>query len=176
LGWDSGFDDNGDTFLGGMSLGLTDDLTVTYATTFGRIAESWGGTVPQSVSGYMHSIVADYAVTDSLNYIFQSDLRNTELADGSLFNDTIGVNQYLIKTINDCWGVGARFEWWNTESTGAAGDSDVYALTVGVNHRPHANVIIRPEIRWDWDEDQVAGLQNGDSSQTTFGIDSIFTF
>ena len=60
-------------------------------------------------------------------------------------------------------------------------DSDIYALTLGVNYRPHGNVIVRPEIRWDWNDDQVqvAGsdlLENGDDNQTTFGIDTIFTF
>lgn len=174
LGWDSGFDDNGDAWLGGASLGLTDDLTVTYASTIGRFGEAaFNGTE----TGYMHSIVADYALSDSLNYVFQTDLLDTEDQTGALARETIGINQYLIKQINDCWGVGARFEWWNTENAAlAAGDHDVYALTLGVNHRPHANVIVRPEIRWDWDNDQIAGLENGDDDQTTFGIDTIFTF
>ena len=44
-----------------------------------------------------------------------------------------------------------------------------------VNHRPHANVIVRPEIRWDWDDDRIAGLENNDDDQTTFGIDTILT-
>ena len=50
------------------------------------------------------------------------------------------------------------------------------ALTLGVNHKPHANVTIRPEIRWDWDDDLIAGLEDGDDDQFTFGIDSIFLF
>ena len=174
-GWDSGFEDNGDAFLGGLSLGLTDDLTLIYATTFGRLNASPGAVE----SGYMHSIVADYAVTDSLQYIFQSDLLSTEDAAGATQRETFGINQYLIKTLSDCWALGARFEYYNHEGvfTGqAAGvDSDTYALTFGVNHRPHANVTIRPEVRFDWDDDNVVGLEDG-TEQTTFGIDTIFTF
>lgn len=175
LGWDSGFDDNGDAFLGGFSLGLTDDLTVIYATTIGKFGALPLGTPEQ---GYMHSIVADYAVTDSLQYIIQSDLLSTEDAAGNSARETFGINQYLIKTINDCWAVGGRFEWYQNDGVFAANDgnnSDIYALTLGVNYKPHANVTVRPEIRFDWDDDQVAGLEDGED-QTTFGIDTIFTF
>ncbi len=178
LGWDSGFDDNGDAFLGGISLGLTDDLTLTYATIAGRFAEPWSGAVPQAVSGYQHSIVADYAVTDSLQYIIQNDVLATDFADGTTARDTVGINQYLIKTINDCWAVGTRFEWWQVNDPGLTGNNannDVYELTMGVNYRPHANLIVRPEIRWDWD-DSGTFLENGDTRQTTFGVDTILTF
>lgn len=181
MGWDSGFDDNGDAFLGGISLGLTDDITLTYATTAGRFAEPWTGAVASAISGYQHSIVADYDLNDSLKYVFQNDVLETDFADGTNARDTVGINQYLLKTINDCWGVGARFEWWNIQEGAAVGSSDLYALTLGVNYRPHANVIVRPEVRWDWNDDQIAVggspvLENGDDSQTTFGIDTILTF
>ncbi|TWU56070.1 outer membrane beta-barrel protein [Rubripirellula reticaptiva] len=170
-GWDSGFNDNGDAFLGGFSAGLTDDLTLIYTTTFGRFGEARYGADER---GYMHSIIADYAVSDSVQYIFQSDYLDTEDVAGDTVRETFGINQYLIKTLNDCWAVGGRFEWWNADL--AAGNaSDVYALTLGANYKPHANVMVRPEIRWDWDDDQIAGLEDG-SDQTTFGIDTIFTF
>ena len=179
LGWDSGFDDNGDSFLGGFSAALTDSLTLTYATVAGRFGEARFNGVEQ---GYMHSIVADIALTDSVQYIIQSDLLDSENADGRTVRDTFGINQYLIKTINDCWAVGGRFEWWNNENfddtLSRTVDGDVYALTLGINHRPHANVIVRPEIRWDWDsgDDLVAGLEDGDDDQFTFGVDTILTF
>ena len=178
LGIDSGFDDNGDSFLGGISLALTDDLTFTYATSAGRLIEPWSGvTAPinLAITGYQHSIVADYQVTDSLNYVFQSDVLESDFSDGTNARDTVGINQYLIKTINDCWGVGGRFEWWNVE-TGPAADQDLYALTLGVNYRPHANVIMRPEVRFDWDDDGFGALENGDDDQTTFAFDTIITF
>ncbi len=173
LGWDSAFDDNGDCFLGGASLVLTRDLTVTYASTGGRFFEAWTSGVEK---GYMQSIVASYAITDDLQYIFQSDYLDTEDASGNNVRDTYGINQYLLKTISDCWGVGARFEWWSAKNAPAVSRSDVFDLTLGVHYRPHANVLIRPEVRWDWDKDRIAGLQNNASSQTTFGIDTIFEF
>ncbi|MEM9827669.1 MAG: porin [Planctomycetota bacterium] len=180
LGWDSGFEDNGDAFLGGISLGLTDDLTVTYATIGGRFNAANTGRVIDGVvnngrNGYMHSIVADYALTDSVQYIFQSDYLDTEDNDGAGVADSIGINQYLIKTINDCWAVGGRFEWYNSEGifTDFGTEADIYALTLGVNYRQSANLIVRPEIRWDWDDDLVA---LDEDNQFTFGVDSILTF
>ncbi|MEM6472529.1 MAG: porin [Planctomycetota bacterium] len=174
LGWDSGFEDNGDSFLGGLSLGLSDDLTLTYATVGGRFADGPAGTIEQ---GYMHSIVADYAVSDNLQYILQSDVLSSEDTAGTTVRESFGVNQYLIYTLSDCWAAGARFEWYNQEGvfSPVGQDDDIYALTLGVNYRPHANLIVRPEIRWDWDDAQVAGLDEGDD-QTTFGIDTIFLF
>ena len=178
FGWDSGFNDNGDSFLGGASAALSDTLTLTYATTIGRFGEARFNDVAER--GYMHSIVADIALSDDLQYIFQSDLLDSEDATGATVRDTFGINQYLIKTINDCWAVGGRFEWWSSDSAtdvnGNTVDGDVFALTLGVNHKPHANVTIRPEIRWDWDDDLIAGLEDGDDDQFTFGIDSIFLF
>ncbi|MEM6469057.1 MAG: porin [Planctomycetota bacterium] len=174
FGWDSGFEDNGDAFLGGVSLALSEDVSLTYATVGGRFADGPNGT---SAQGYMHSIVADVAVTDSLQYIFQSDYLDTEDAMSNGVANTIGINQYLIYTLSDCLAAGARFEWYNQEGIYSAfgNETDIYALTLGVNVKPHANLIVRPEIRFDWDDDQVAGLDEGDE-QTTFGIDTIFLF
>ena len=173
FGWDSGFEDNGDAFLGGLSVALSDDLTVTYATVAGRFADDRITTE----QGYMHSIVADLALTDNLQYIFQSDYLDTEDYTGATVRESFGINNYLIYTLNDCWATGARFEWYNQEGvfSPVGQDDDIYALTFGVNYKPHANVIVRPEIRFDWDDAQVAGLDEGED-QTTFGIDTIFLF
>ncbi len=180
LGWDSGFDNNGDAWLGGISLGLTDDFTLTYASVAGRFAEPWPGTVPQAVTGYMQSIVADYAVTDDLNYIFQCDLLTSDFVDDTNARDSFAINQYLIKQINDCWAVGARFEWYSIKDGAATEYSDIFDLTLGVNYKPHANVVVRPEIRWDWNQDldPIAILDNNPfrKNQATFAVDGIFTF
>ena len=173
LGWDSGFDDNGDSFLGGVSLGLTDSFTVTYATVAGRFDDRDGNVE----TGYMHSLIGDWNVTDNLEYIIQNDVLNSEDAAGGIARQTVGINQYLIYTCSDCWAVGGRFEWYNQDNVYTA-DGDIYQLTVGLNYKPHANLLIRPEVRGDWDNTTTrtaAGLEDGES-QTTFGIDTIFLF
>ncbi|MCM2371159.1 outer membrane beta-barrel protein [Aporhodopirellula aestuarii] len=189
LGWDSGFEDNGDAYLGGFSLGLTDNVNMTYATTMGRFGETKAGAGTRE-DGYMHSLVFDVTLSDRLQYIFQNDILETEDVAGNTQRSTAGINQYLLYSINDCLGIGSRFEWWHVdgESQGFGGvpgatDADVYALTFGLNYKPHSNVIMRPEIRWDWVDTDAAtlaastvALEDRDDNQFTFGMDTIFLF
>ena len=62
---------------------------------------------------------------------------------------------------------------------GAAGD--YYNCTAGINWRPHANILLRPELRMDWyDGNALAGglpFDGGqEDQQLSGGFDAIFTF
>lgn len=185
LGWDGGFDDNGDAFLGGISRGVSDDLTLTYATIMGRFGERRFNDIAER--GYMHSLVADYSVTDKLQYIIQNDILDSKDGTGARARSSFGINQYLIYTLSDRVAVGSRFEWWNIDPPGFdgldEGRADIYALTTGINYRPHANLIIRPEVRYDWARGTTSenaannlGLFESGRDQFTFGMDTIFLF
>lgn len=154
LGWDTGYDQfgNGSNFLGGASLALSEDTTLTYITTIGDFGARGTG-------GYGHSIVLDMSLTDDLNYIVQSDFVETDTPGDRQY----GLNQYLIYNINDSVGVGGRVEWWNT------GGVSVYDATVGLNIKASDNLIFRPEVRQDWSP----GFGIAD---TFFGMDAILTF
>lgn len=157
-GWDTGFDrvNGGSSALGGFSTALGDEVTFTYITTFGNFGARGGG-----ASGYSHSIVVDTALSDNLNYVIQSDLLDIGVGAGST---QVGVNQYMIRTISDTIGVGVRSEWW--KNNGAS----QFAVTGGVNIKPADNLIIRPEIRYDWQ------LPTASGEQFIFGMDAILTF
>ena len=193
MGWDSGFEDNGDAILGGSSLDLTCDINVTG--TF--IAGTFGSTGSNRENGFMGSLVTSVQLTEPLSYVLQIDYLDTEDPFGNTFRQTFDVNQYLFREINDFVSIGGRFEWYNIdgESTGLAGpnavplvnvpsDTNIYALTGGLNLTPHPNVRIRPEIRYDTffaDSVNLAAadttiLDAGDDNQTTFGIDTIITY
>ncbi len=200
MGWDSGFEDNGDAILAGGSVQLTDDINVTSTLVTGRFNDAnanrvfANGSIGGTESGFMQSNVASVQLTKKTRYIFQTDILDTEDASDAAVRKTFGINQYLIKEVSDCLGLGARFEWWNVDSASQGfygnnvpamqGDFDVFALTLGTNIRPHANVVFRPEIRWDWVDGNrndlaVAGielLEDNAKRQTTFGIDTIITF
>jgi hypothetical protein len=109
-------------------------------------------------------MVLDATLTSRLNYVLQSDLVSVRDTN----EETGGVNQYLFYTLNDCLALGLRFEWLKDDLLGA-GRGDAYALTGGVNYRPHANVMLRPEVRYDRSDDDVY-------DQTVFGMDAIVTF
>jgi len=153
-GWDTGFErvNNGSSFLGGFAYSWGDAYTLSYILTGGNFGA-------RGDDAYSHSIVFDVQLSDNLNYVIQSDL----LSIGSTGEDDIGINQYLFYTLNECWAVGTRAEWWRDE--GVSNNE----VTFGLNYKPHTNVVVRPEVRHDW-------IPANGFSQTTLGIDAIFTF
>lgn len=185
-GWDTGFDafsdgdgSDGSALLGGAGVGLNDITTVTYIFLVGDM-----GTRGE---GYNHSVVIDNALTDKLNYVFQTDL-NEFNAPGGL-NHAIGVNNFLIYSLNDQLGIGGRAEWWKAKiDNDAINDGSVYQVTGGLNYKPMANLVIRPEVRYQWgQEDIINGLAGavsnsgptgkpGVDEQAIFGVDAILTF
>ena len=168
-GWDTGFDQfgGGSNFLGGFSYAPIEEVSATYITTAGNLG--WIG------KGYTHSIVVDTTPIEGLNYVLQSDY--VSVTDYS----TIGINHYLMYWIWDEVGVGTRFEWWKPQYAGE-GAASYYNATIGTHLKPLPNLIVRPELRWQWspaadnnDARNVAGLPvYGDD--VIFGMDVIFTF
>ncbi|MEM1305565.1 MAG: outer membrane beta-barrel protein, partial [Planctomycetota bacterium] len=101
LGWDTGFDQSngGSSFLGGFSTNLSENVAFTYIATAGNFGARSGGE-----GGYSHSLVFDVALSDSLNYVLQSDLVAID-NPGIGANDQVGINQYLFYTLSDCVAV-----------------------------------------------------------------------
>ncbi len=78
-----------------------------------------------------------------------------------------GLTNYLFYTINPCWSLGLRYEWF-ADDDGARIDHRNAAggppkgmfyngvpyhwngLTLGVNWTPHRNITLRSELRGDW--------------------------
>lgn len=165
-GWDTGFDDfndgdnsDGSNFLGGVKLQATDDISLIYALTAGDLGVRG--------EGYSHSVVVDYQITEKINYVFQTDLVETNTGPG---NHSWSWNNYLFYTINDTFKAGMRMEWWKVSGR------TMSAFTAGVNIRPTKNFVIRPEIRWqtgDTDNDELffgPGLQRGGRTVGGFGL------
>jgi len=98
------------------------------------------------------------------------------------------------------WKAGLRVEWLqDTDGTRVAGvgnwigsnrgwtgkpgfAGDFYEVTLGLNYRPHANFVLRPELRWDWYDgsrniDQQLPFNDGlNASQFTAALDMVVTF
>jgi Putative beta-barrel porin-2, OmpL-like. bbp2 len=117
----------------------------------------------------------DVNITEKWNYVLQSDLVSFDTGAGQ--NDEYGINQYLFYTVNDEIKLGSRVEWWSSDagfnhggqSPVAGGQHSYYEATFGVNYKPIANLIVRPEYRHDW-------FPHGQYEQDIFGIDAILTF
>lgn len=185
-GWDSGFNNanNANMFIGGVTLTSEEGRdSLAWALTAGDFGSGTAGLNTQG-NLYMQSLVYKHKFQSDWQYILQSDLAsNTNIPGDS--TTWYGVNQYLIKELNCCWSVGARFEWFRdqdgvrvVDSNGAGGFAgDFWAATFGVNWKPHTNVTVRPEVRYDWYTGAGNPYANATADeQFTFGVDGIVTF
>ncbi len=111
-----------------------------------------------------------------------------------------GFTNYLLYDINDCWGAGFRYEYFEdlngavVPGVGLGGfppglapapiavlGSKYNDLTLGLNWKPNKNVTMRSEVRWDWAENAgVAGSKpyaDGNASgQFLWGNDVVVRF
>ena len=169
--WDTAFDNpnDGNHFLGGISVPLLDSVSMTYAVIGGQDRAL-------NTDTYMHSIVVDAELTEKLEYVLQSDYGSST---GATVAQWYGVNNYLFYTINDCWKLGTRMEWFrDDDGTRLASAGDYWGLTWGVNWSPTANLKVRPELRYDWYDGPGAGPFDGGNAndQLSGGFDLIVTF
>lgn len=170
MGWDSGFEDNGDAFLGGYSYDLSDAINVTNQYVIGRFGAD--------EVGFMSSSIVTTTLSDSLTHVLWVDLLDTDGTGRTVERETFDVNNYLLINLSDQLVWGNRLEWYNVDKGVygvTAGRSDIYAFTTGLNYAASSNLMFRPELRWDWDKDGVVGNELG-QSQTTVGTDMILTF
>ena len=147
LGWDTGFDqlNQGNNYLGGFAYTLTEGATFTYIVTYGNLGWRDGG----DDNSYAHSCVLVADLTDSIQYVGQSDLLDTS-NPGVSEADSFGINQYLYYTMNDVVKLGGRVEWWKADGI------SLYEMAYGVNIKPLSNLTFRPEMRYNWCPSDVA--------------------
>jgi hypothetical protein len=155
--WDTGFNRFNDSlnYIGGFAYKPCGPIQLTSIASvgdFGRREDGW-----------TQDTYLDVMLTDKLNYIGSWTFENSDTAH------QFSVANYLIYRVNDCLGLGSRFEWF--KSTIYTGSSDsTYSWTSGINFRRNANIVVRPELRVDWGEGAV------DPGQPIFASDMIITF
>ena len=175
---------------------------ITYAPSHGRytvflsgiVGKEDGIAVPLQGTRALYSLVFTYNFSDKLQYVLQHDNGHQEnFANTGTDAEWYGVNQYLFYTINECWKFGGLAEWfrmtmaalvWVTApirlngSGLPAGDfaGNYYELALGANWTPHANLVVRPELRWDWSDSTIATPYVGKDSQFIAAVDAIIHF
>lgn len=186
-GWDEGFGDRnrGSMFLGGLSLQLSEKATLAWYVSTGTFGTGEAFVGAPSGNLYYDCFIFTYKLTDKWTYVLEHDLGtnyNVDPASG-VDNQWYEVNNYLLYKVNDCLSYGGRIEWFQDPQgarvNGCAGN--YVSVTTGLNWKPHANVTIRPELRYDMFNGTAgaAGLPFSDgaaSSQLSGGFDAYFTF
>lgn len=165
-----------------------------FAVTSGRENNNASGValVADETNRTRYSLLVGLPITCRLEYVFHHWLgvQQRGAANGSDAN-WYGVDQYLYYTVNKCWKVGARFEWFRDEDGTRVGlnrpsnpnvppfAGDFYSLSLGVNYSPFENLIIRPEVRADWYDGSAGVLPYNDGlddNQLMLGLDVIARF
>ncbi|MFM8636066.1 MAG: outer membrane beta-barrel protein [Planctomycetia bacterium] len=199
-------------FLGGVSFKSSDEKqTLTMTTSSGNepILGAGGAGVNYVGNRSIISTVYVNELSDKLTYVFQNDNGwqfnagdyAIPLASGRGQSGTAqwyGINQYMFYSFNEKWVGGMRLEWFRDNngyrvfnpirnywagrgySTGYQGN--FWQATWGLNYKPNRNVIIRPELRYDWyTPDQAGGalpfgMNNDQFGQFYGGCDAIWQF
>ncbi|MEK6257249.1 MAG: outer membrane beta-barrel protein [Planctomycetota bacterium] len=182
-GMDTGFDqfNDGSAAIGGFTYAIDDKTSLIYAGIFGNLG--WRG------DGAINSAILTRKWGDKFSTVHQFDVLNSNL--GSNFNgnptdaivvpgegvagDSIGFINYAFYDVTAKTKAGVRYEWYKADGT------SYQTLTGGVNVKPMANLVIRPEVRYMFSEgnNQIYnGPRYSDTlfNQTQFGIDAILTY
>jgi len=175
MGWDSGFEDNGDAYIGGVKRQINEDVSLLYATVIGRFADTGKGGAPLE-RGSIHSVILTTALSDKLTNLIQYDYLDTQDEVSDLVRRTHGLNVYFIYQVSDCVSIGSRSEYFSFDTQQFTGTNATYNQTYGVNYRLTSNFMVRPELRTIWDPDNVGINEGNATSKTIFGMDAILTF
>jgi hypothetical protein len=151
-------------------------------------------------------IVYTNQVTEKLQYATQIDAgqeKNGSFVTPGQNANWYGLEEVLIYKLNPKWSVGARYEWvCDEEGSRIAGIGNAlltdrgwdgppgfagnfHDVTLGLNWRPHPNIVFGPEVRWDAydgprnETDPTRPYPFGNhqrTSQFTFATNMIVTF
>jgi len=146
----------------------------------------------ESLNRVTYSIALDKQLRENLSYALVHDyfFQEGSVAFGIENAEAYGVTQYLTHQIDKQLAAGARLEVYRDDDgfvasgcrSGNPASPGVYTnLSLGLQIRPRQCLLIRPEIRWDWqDRDDSASqpaFDNGTSThQFLFALDAVMRF
>lgn len=188
-GWDA-LDRIGNrtSFVGRATVKSYDDL---WSVSFGILTGDEQTHSGQAITNRTrYSLIGTLKLTDRLDYVIHHWLggQSDEFANGQSA-EWYGLDQYLYYELNCNLKLGARFEWFRDDDGVRVGLNrpsnpnnppfvgSFYSFTLGANWTPMNNVMIRPEMRWDWFDGTGLPYDDGrDDSQFTVGLDAIVRF
>jgi hypothetical protein len=191
-GWDR-YDSQSDRFAFHGSLTWTScDERSSVAVSFMTGDEDGVGVPAFEGNRTAYGLVLTHMLSDNLTYVLVHDLGTQEGVTAAGEAEWYTLANYLLYTINDCWTAGLRFECFRDDDgfrvvgLGNGNNNDgpfvgnFYEVTCGLNWTPNANLRVRPELRWDWFNDDggsPAPYDDGTkNNQFTAAIDAILTF
>ncbi len=184
-GWDTSFEDDNDTlsYMVGYSTALSDQTKLFVNLISGPDQFDDNGNWRTVVD-----VIVSTTVGDDLTVAVNGDYgyeRNSVTSVSGSDAQWYGVAGYASYALCREASLNVRAEYFNDQDgarlSAGVGGAQFAEATVGLSIRPFAsdnflsNLVIRPEFRWDWsDEDVFNG--GDDDNQLTAAIDAYFTF
>lgn len=150
--------------------------------------------LPTVVNGYAnltrYSFLVNKQIGRRVEYVFHqwAGIQQTGAPGGGPAK-WYGLDQYLYYRLNERWRLGTRVEWFRDQAGTRVGLTEPNnpnqaplpgsygSWTIGANWLPRANVLIRPELRWDSYAGPARPYDDGTkTSQLLLGFDSILQF
>lgn len=176
------------------------NTSLTFAADVGEV-DDWFPMPIADRNRFAYSVMLQQKLGPKWRFVLQHDLGIEEDAAPRTGQDAqwYSVAEYLFYKINPCWEAGLRAEWFRDAdgarvagvgalvpghgwSAGPGFAGDFHEVSLGLNWRPNPNVLLRPELRWDW-YDGTRNLQGqlpfdaGTSdNQFLFAVDLIVTY
>lgn len=210
-GNDSSFNNKFDDFgmLAGVSLQLTERLSFSYAISWARVYSnsdrefytlSWDWPTGEDYASrgdaadaeMLQSFLLEWEMTDRLTYAWQCNYGSTSCDLGETPRtkcyEQFGMANYLIYQLNDCWTVGARFEWFRQNDLAAYAEGNrsrqhCYELAGVAKYQVCKNLAFTGEIRYDkifgcgtYEDYEMFGEDGANNAQISYGFGILATF
>jgi len=184
-GWDTSLEDDNDTvdYIVGAAWTLSDKDKLTATLISGADQAGDNGNWRTVVD-----VILSHTVSDQLTVAFNGDYGYERRSHSSVSGSDaqwFGLAGYASYTLCKEANLNFRAEYFNDADgarvSAAAGGAQFVEGTVGLAIKPFANdalwsnLVIRPEVRWDWSDTKVFD-DGGDYNQVTAAIDAYFTF
>ena len=163
-GWTAGvynslenpFEDNG--FLGKITYNVTKDISLTYKIFY----NDKGYRNPNNTAGLdgLNTLILTWKINKKWFYMGEfayTDNKTYPENGPKIGGNAWGLNNHLIRTINEKWSVGFRAEFHHTfnsffDNVNVSGGEggDLWNFTIAAHYKINPKTTIRPEIRYDY--------------------------
>ena len=159
--FDNPFHDSG--FLSKVSYNFTKDMSLTYKIFYNDKGERTNPNLPRNNGGIdcLNTLILTWKINKKWFYmgeIAYTDGKVYRFTDSArITSHAWGVNNHLIRTINEKWSVGFRGEFHHSKNSmfdnaaisGGQG-GDLWNFTTAVHYKINPKTTFRPEIRYDY--------------------------
>ncbi|MDR1964936.1 MAG: porin [Planctomycetaceae bacterium] len=182
--FDNSFDDN--AFLGKITYHFNPSASLTYKIFYNNKGGNFRSY--HSATDFMNTLIFTWQINERWFYMIEGAVTDGKVynIDEKTGNDSWGINQHLIYTINQKWSVGFRGEFHHAHGTvfdsptvtgGQSGD--LYEVTLAVHYKINPKTMFRPELRYDY-----VRYKNGyhpfggeiDNNQLSGGVSFVVSF